>query len=90
MDEHTQRLIDIYAFMKAALELCEVDVIQRQQASGDAEIWAIVKAMSEDWGECWGRFRQKWDIPDHPLTDEILEVSAEVARREQEQLGEQS
>jgi hypothetical protein len=30
VDKHTERLIDIYSFMKSALELCEVEVIEAQ------------------------------------------------------------
>jgi hypothetical protein len=84
LDAHTQRLIDLYGFLKAALELCEVEVIEAQRAQGNAEVYAIVAAMGDDWGEFWNAFRAKWGIPDHPLKEEILEMSGEAARREME------
>ena len=71
LDEPTQRVIDIYRFMKAALELCEVEVIEAQRAQGNAEVSAIVSAMSDDWATFWAHFRIKWGIPDHPFAHEI-------------------
>ena len=37
-----QRLLDSYICMKAALELCEVEVIRAREVYGAAEIMAIV------------------------------------------------
>jgi hypothetical protein len=82
INEDTQTILDIYAFMKAALELCEVEVIERQNARGNAEVLAIVRAMGGDWRVFWTEFRKTWGIPDHPLAQDILEMSAEAARRE--------
>jgi hypothetical protein len=50
MTEQEQRLIDLYAFMKAALEWCEMEVMDAQRAQGNAEVLAIVSAMADDWG----------------------------------------
>jgi hypothetical protein len=64
LDRDTQRLLDIYAFTKAALELCAVEVIKGQQGQGHAEVLAIIRAMGAEWGAFWNAFRAKWGIPD--------------------------
>jgi hypothetical protein len=73
LDEETQRLLDIYAYIKAARDLCEIDAVSRRGARGDAEVMAIVKGMADDWETFWEAFRTKWGIPDHPLRGEIPE-----------------
>jgi hypothetical protein len=77
MTEQEQRLIDLCAFMKAALEWCEMEVMDAQRAQGNAEVLAIVSAMADDWGQFWPTFREKWGIPEHPFAREIMEMSSQ-------------
>jgi hypothetical protein len=77
MTEQEQRLIDLYDFMKAALELCTVEVMAAHHTQGDAEILAIASAMADDWGQFWQTFREKWGIPEHPFAREIMEMSSQ-------------
>jgi hypothetical protein len=72
MTADEQRILDIYAFMKAALELCQAEVINAREPSGDAEILAMTAPMAEEFGEFWARFRATWGIPDHPWADDML------------------
>ena len=73
MTEHEQTIIDLYRCMRAALDYCLVLVMERQRPQGNAEIIALDTAMAEDFGLWWTAFREKWDIPDHPFMEEILE-----------------
>ena len=66
MAEADQRLLDIYAFMQSALELCQAEVIEAREAYGNDEILAITEPMAEEFGAFWREFREKWNIPDHP------------------------
>jgi hypothetical protein len=77
--EDTQRLLDIYAFVKSALELCQAEVIKAREPNGNAEILAITVPMAEDFSVFWADFRAKWGIPDHPFAEEITEGGEPIA-----------
>ncbi len=72
MTNDTQCLLDIYAFMKSALELCQVEVIKAKEPQGNVEIEAIITPMAHEFGAFWLNFREKWGIPKHPFADDIL------------------
>jgi hypothetical protein len=59
MTEGEQRILDMYLFMKSALELCEAEVIMAREPHGPDEIMAIVEPMTEEFGAFWAAFREK-------------------------------
>jgi hypothetical protein len=73
MTEDEQRLLDLYSFIKAALECCQIEVIKARDLHGD-EILTITTPMVEEFGAFWSAFRAKWNIPAHPFEAEILEI----------------